>query len=66
MIKSFVEKYNEFVDKTQTLLTEKKYRDFPPLTDAQREDLTDKEIELWEEKAKAFTSKRFDRSRHCK
>ncbi|MGG1687190.1 flagellar filament capping protein FliD [Pseudalkalibacillus sp. NRS-1564] len=53
MIKSFVEKYNEFVDKTQTLLTEKKYRDFPPLTDAQREDLTDKEIELWEEKAKS-------------
>ena len=32
MIKSFVEKYNEFVDKTQGLLTEKRYRDFPPLT----------------------------------
>ncbi len=53
MIKSFVEKYNEFVDKTQGLLTEKRYRDFPPLTDAQREDLSDKEIELWEEKAKS-------------
>lgn len=52
-IKSFVEKYNDLVEKTQGLLTEKRYRDFPPLTDAQREDLSDKEIELWEEKAKS-------------
>ncbi|MFK3961030.1 flagellar filament capping protein FliD [Guptibacillus hwajinpoensis] len=53
MIKSFVEKYNEFIDKAQGMLTEKRNRDFPPLTDAQREDLTEKEIELWEEKAKS-------------
>ncbi|WP_169525251.1 flagellar filament capping protein FliD [Pseudalkalibacillus hwajinpoensis] len=53
MVKSFVEKYNAFVEKTQGLLTEKRNRDFPPLTDAQREDLTEKEIELWEEKARS-------------
>ena len=53
MIKSFVEKYNEFIDKAQGMLNEKRNRDFPPLTDAQREDLSEKEIELWEEKAKS-------------
>ncbi|MFP3338846.1 flagellar filament capping protein FliD, partial [Micrococcus sp. SIMBA_131] len=41
MIKNFVEKYNEFIDKAQGMLTEKRNRDFPPLTDAQREDLTE-------------------------
>ncbi|WP_347548339.1 flagellar filament capping protein FliD [Pseudalkalibacillus hwajinpoensis] len=34
MIKSFVEKYNEFIDKAQGMLSEKRNRDFPPLTDA--------------------------------
>ncbi len=53
MIKSFVEKYNEFVEKAEGMLNEKKYRDYPPLTDAQRKDLSEKEIELWDEKAKS-------------
>ena len=32
---------------------EKRYRDFPPLTEKQKEDMEEREIELWEEKAKS-------------
>lgn len=52
-IKSFVDEYNEIVDKMGNLLIEKKYSDFDPLTDEQKEEMTEKEIELWEEKAKS-------------
>src|SRR5690606_7785305 len=34
-------------------LNEPRYRDYPPLTDEQREALSDKEIERWEERAKS-------------
>ncbi|WP_370529826.1 flagellar hook-associated protein 2 [Alkalihalobacillus sp. AL-G] len=50
-IVQFVDKYNETIDKVNGELSEERYRDFPPLTDKQREDLSDNEIELWEEKA---------------
>src|SRR5690606_36061536 len=33
------------------LLREEVYRDFPPLTQEQKDAISDKEIELWEEKA---------------
>lgn len=52
-IEAFVEKYNETIEKINDVLGEKRYRDFPPLTDAQREEMTEHEIELWEEKAKS-------------
>lgn len=52
-IKTFVEKYNEIVEKVSTKLTEKRYRDYLPLTKEQKEELSEKEIELWEEKAKS-------------
>lgn len=52
-IKTFVEKYNEIVEKVSTKLTEKRYRDYLPLTEEQKEELSEKEIELWEEKAKS-------------
>lgn len=52
-IVSFIEKYNEFVDKISTKLSEKRYRDYKPLTEDQRKDMEEKEIELWEEKAKS-------------
>lgn len=52
-IKEFVNIYNELVDELNVATREKVYRDFPPLTDAQRAELSDKEIELWEEKAKS-------------
>lgn len=53
LIKGFVNKYNELIDKINTELTEKRYRDFTPLTDEQRSELSEKDIELWEEKAKS-------------
>ncbi|GBF76277.1 hypothetical protein PA598K_04732 [Paenibacillus sp. 598K] len=52
-IKSFVEKYNELIDEVNSKTSEKKYRDFKPLTDEQRKDMKEEEIKLWEEKAKS-------------
>jgi flagellar hook-associated protein 2 len=52
-IVAFIDKYNETIEKINDKLNEERYRDFPPLTDEQREDLSEKEIELWEEKAKS-------------
>lgn len=52
-IKSFVDKYNELIDTVNTKVTEKRYRDFLPLTDEQREALKDDQIKTWETKAKS-------------
>lgn len=52
-ISNFVEEYNKLVDQVNELLTEKRYYDYDPLTDAQKEEMDEKEIELWEEKAKS-------------
>ncbi len=52
-IKNFVTKYNELIATLNGKITEERYRDYGPLTDAQREGLTDKQAEQWEEKAKS-------------
>src|SRR5690606_30199904 len=52
-IKAFVDKYNEVVEKVSNKLTEKRYYDYQPLLDAQKEEMTEKEIELWEERARS-------------
>jgi len=52
-IVSFVDKYNDVIEKINGELTEERYRDYPPLTDEQKEEMTDKQIELWEEKARS-------------
>ncbi|MGF7059804.1 flagellar filament capping protein FliD [Brassicibacter mesophilus] len=52
-IKGFVDQYNEIVEKMGRLVGEKQYRDFSPLTKEQKEAMSEKEIELWEEKAKS-------------
>ena len=52
-IKTMVEKYNELIAEIQGKLTEPYYRDYPPLTEAQKKDMDEQEIELWEEKAKS-------------
>ncbi|WP_282154555.1 flagellar filament capping protein FliD [Cytobacillus gottheilii] len=52
-IKKFVEDYNELIDKLQGTMKEEKYRDYAPLTDEEREALSDDQIEKWEEKAKS-------------
>ena len=53
MIKKFVESYNETISKIEKQLVEKRYPDFQPLSDEQKKDMSDNEIELWEEKAKS-------------
>ncbi len=52
-IKGFVDAYNTLIDSINTKLNEKRYRDYPPLTEEQRSAMTDKQVELWEEKAKS-------------
>ncbi|MGG1552407.1 flagellar filament capping protein FliD [Paenibacillus ferrarius] len=54
-IKSFVDKYNELIDTVNTKTTEKRNRDFQPLTDEQRESMKDDQITQWEAKAKSGT-----------
>lgn len=52
-IKTFIDKYNETIDKVNKKTGEEYYRDYAPLTQEQRESLGEKEVELWEEKAKS-------------
>ncbi|WP_336787364.1 flagellar filament capping protein FliD [Paenibacillus sp. MMO-177] len=52
-IKSFVDKYNDLISSINSELSEEKYRDFAPLTDAQKKDMKDDQIKQWEEKAKS-------------
>lgn len=51
-IKEFVETYNGIVETINSKLKEKYNRDYPPLTDEQKEDMSEDEIEKWEAKAK--------------
>lgn len=51
--KSFVKDYNELIGKLNGYVDEEmEYRKYPPLTDAQKKEMTDREIELWEKKSK--------------
>jgi flagellar hook-associated protein 2 len=52
-IKSFVDKYNEVIDKVNKKIKEQRYRDYDPLTEEQKAEMKEKEIELWEAKAKS-------------
>lgn len=52
-IKGFFEAYNSLVEKVNSYTKSESYADYPPLTDAQRKEMSEKEIELWEEKAKS-------------
>ncbi len=52
-VKSFVSDYNKLIGDLNSMLSESKdYKKYPPLTDAQKSEMSDKEIELWEEKSK--------------
>ncbi len=53
LIKGFVDKYNEILDKINTKLSEDRNYDYLPLTDTQKEGMSDDEIKLWEDKAKS-------------
>jgi flagellar hook-associated protein 2 len=52
-IKDFVEKYNGVLDRLNKVYDEPVYRDYQPLLDEQRDEMSEKQIEMWEEKAKS-------------
>lgn len=54
-IVKFVDKYNSTIEKVKNELEEKRYRDFQPLTNEQKEAMDEKDVERWEEKAKSGT-----------
>ncbi len=52
-IKNFVDEYNKVIEAINGKLYEERFRDYPPLTDEQKEDLSDREVELWEQKSRS-------------
>ena len=52
-MKSFVEEYNKLLDSLNEKLSEKKYSDYKPLSKRQEDEMTEKQIEKWNEKAKS-------------
>lgn len=52
-IKNFVDTYNDVITQMYTKLTEKRYYDYPPLTDEQKQAMKENDIKLWEEKARS-------------
>lgn len=52
-IKKFVEDYNSMISKTNGLLREDLFRDFQPLSEEQKSQMTETQIENWEKKAKS-------------
>ncbi len=52
-VKAFVDEYNKILAAINGELNEDVYRDFLPLTDDQKKDMSDDEIKAWETKAKS-------------
>lgn len=52
LVKGFVEDFNKIMDDLNTKTKERKNSKYKPLTEAQKDEMTEKEIELWEKKAK--------------
>ncbi|MFB5660990.1 flagellar hook-associated protein 2 [Alteribacillus sp. HJP-4] len=52
-ITDFVGKYNEMIELIDGKLTEEVYRDYPPLTDEQREEMSESEQEKWDERSQS-------------
>lgn len=60
MVKDFVKKYNELLEEMNTKYYAKSARDYDPLTDEQKEAMTDDEVEKWETKIKDSLLRRDD------
>jgi flagellar hook-associated protein 2 len=52
-VKAFVDDYNELLGSITTLTSAERFRDYKPLSDDEKDEMSDKEIELWTEKAKS-------------
>lgn len=57
-LKEFVKDYNDVIGKITTKLNEKKDLNYKPLTEAQKADMTEDQIEKWESKVKQGLLKR--------
>ena len=52
-IQAFVKDYNQLIDDIRKVTNEKtEFRDYPPLSEDQKKEMSESEITLWEEKAK--------------
>lgn len=60
MVKDFVKKYNELLEEMNKLYKADSARGYDPLTDEQKEAMTDDEIEKWETKIKDSLLRRDD------
>src|SRR5699024_11139384 len=52
-IKAYVDAYNETIEQINETQLEERYRDYPPLTEEQRAEMTEDQIKRWEEKSKS-------------
>ncbi|MBE4907048.1 flagellar hook-associated protein 2 [Bacillus luteolus] len=52
-IMQFVKKYNEVIENLNGKISEEKFRSYQPLTEEEKEAMTEKQVELWEERAKS-------------
>jgi flagellar hook-associated protein 2 len=52
-IQALVDSYNKIIESLNSKLKETRYKDFPPLTDAQKAEMKESEITAWEAKAKS-------------
>lgn len=60
-IKGFLKEYNELIKEMDTLYNAKSAKGYEPLTDDEKEAMTDKQIEKWEQKIKDSILRRDDR-----
>lgn len=52
-IMDFINKYNEVIEAMNKSQTEQRYRNYHPLSDEQKAEMTEEQIKLWEERAKS-------------
>ncbi|MCL7746702.1 flagellar hook-associated protein 2 [Halalkalibacter alkaliphilus] len=52
-VMSFVDDYNAVLDSMNGKLTEERHRDYRPLTEEQKQAMSEREIEMWEERAQS-------------
>ncbi|WP_404468955.1 flagellar filament capping protein FliD [Sutcliffiella horikoshii] len=52
-VKNYITKYNELIEKLNAKTGEPVYREYKPLSDEEKESLSEKQIEQWEEKARS-------------
>jgi flagellar hook-associated protein 2 len=49
----FANKYNEIIEKVNSEISEERYRSYKPLTNEEKEAMSEKQVEQWEERAKS-------------